>query len=527
MERVAASVLHELAAFSEARASARTVVLCFADVRYAEVVRNWHAHLDAIGIDESVIVGFDRQTVGAMSVGKMRAAAFGRPLAEAEGGGAFEPRSARHQTLWFLRWSAIRCILQRNITVVHSDADAVWMRNPLPALAGVRADIIASHGQSNMEWLLCMGWILLRPTASGQAFVDSFVRHLERATKRRRLEATSSSTNQTEDDAKLAAFSDDQLAFNSLLTYGHGVQWPPSVWSCTNAAMHDQLPCATDRQSPLHSATPHESNLYRPCRDVLYVRTGRITIALLPQRLIRRHGCYQAHATCFRQSGARFRSRFVGEPLAAHEVSGAGVTPRAGEEAVLHCRHIDLLSLHQFTVPTVKALALDRLGLWRLGQSSIARVGRASVDSPSYLVKGGSDSHADSDQYSRHPLQACRSIGAAPARIHCTRLVSQLVGRLEVDRSRFLEAITNAAHSWGPGAVMRLGREFTHRGQPCTRLPGVAAAVCCPKSCKQCGGAKCAIRKRGKDDCCMKKIFQPDRPCCRDASGTPLCCFRV
>ena len=91
-------------------------------------------------------------------------------------------RWRRNGRLWWLRWRFIWEILRRGVDVIHSDIDAVWLKSPLPFLGyynrNVRnghptefsrqqqlmrdASLIASRGAPKPQWLLCMGWIMLR-----------------------------------------------------------------------------------------------------------------------------------------------------------------------------------------------------------------------------------------------------------------------------------------------------------------------------------------------------------------------------
>jgi hypothetical protein len=63
--------------------------------------------------------------------------------------------------------------------VLHSDADALWLRNPFPLLLqrAPHAHIVAGRGANKPEWLVCTGWVFLR---SAPPLLDVFPVFLKR-----------------------------------------------------------------------------------------------------------------------------------------------------------------------------------------------------------------------------------------------------------------------------------------------------------------------------------------------------------
>ena len=185
----------QLAAFGAKRAGGMPIVACFASSpAWVPIVANWHAHVESTGIRSTMVISLDSRTLAAVrGMPRLRQATFAQPI----------PKLIERGSVWIHRWVAMWKLLEHNLTVLHSDADAIFLRNPLSLLHGITSSIIVSHGQSNAEWLGCMGWLMLRPEPEVRRFVSSLIRKL------RRLDAM-----------------DDQMNFNRALTYKTGMQWP-------------------------------------------------------------------------------------------------------------------------------------------------------------------------------------------------------------------------------------------------------------------------------------------------------------
>ena len=282
--------------------------------------------------------------------------------------------------IWSLRWQVISSLLRAGLTVVHSDLDAIWLRDPLPTLFTAshgEADVMASTGQSAEDWLLCMGWILIRPsTAVLNWLLPTFhtIFHAAGAA----AEIASLST------------SDDQMAFNRAIKHMK-LSWASDPYECTVPAYTDLVSCFPHRrvngaQSPL--PTGHEepqevaaAAATNKCRGFITGTAvhdvhGTLSVALIPQRMIRRHGCMSEHRQCYVSAHPILRNDPNLRPLPGQSQPDALARPAvAGDEYVVHCRDLDRgqKQLHQEKGGAFKRQTLDALGLARWGEQAVVR----------------------------------------------------------------------------------------------------------------------------------------------------------
>jgi hypothetical protein len=131
---------------------------------WLDLVSNWVASVESVGCTNYVLLGTDDVIV--QSLRKVGLPMFRHALMPA----------STHVThlgvrfraaLWMRRWQRIAQLVERGFDVLHSDLDAVMMINPFTAQLAPeleRADVVASHGTSHEDWLVCMGWLWLRST---------------------------------------------------------------------------------------------------------------------------------------------------------------------------------------------------------------------------------------------------------------------------------------------------------------------------------------------------------------------------
>lgn len=134
------------------------IVLGFADKRYKEIAINWVKYIDKLGIKNYVIVALDTEVFGYLSEREINVIMCEGNISKKSGTG------------WKWRMDRIRELVDSSINVIHSDLDAVWLKNPLGILDNF--DIVASsvvHGfptETSNRWgfTICMGWIFYRAT---------------------------------------------------------------------------------------------------------------------------------------------------------------------------------------------------------------------------------------------------------------------------------------------------------------------------------------------------------------------------
>jgi hypothetical protein len=119
-ERVAA----DLRAAVMSLAAGPSLPVVFTDAPFAEITRNWLAHLDALGIRRRLVLALDdaaETSFPGETVVRLRAT-----------GG------------WGARLLALEWLARAGIDFICSDADAVWLRDPMPWFDDARFDLVFS-----------------------------------------------------------------------------------------------------------------------------------------------------------------------------------------------------------------------------------------------------------------------------------------------------------------------------------------------------------------------------------------------
>lgn len=144
----------------------RIVTFCNAD--YIPVAQNWLCSLGRINMAEhAIIVSLDDQTRDAFHPDLV----LHRPLNfQAEGLAA----------LWSHRISVLREFLNAGEAVIHSDADAVWLRDPMHDIEACESPIVFSQGtywpldvHARRGLVVCCGFFYLRPVPYVFRFIEA------------------------------------------------------------------------------------------------------------------------------------------------------------------------------------------------------------------------------------------------------------------------------------------------------------------------------------------------------------------
>ncbi|MCC5987901.1 MAG: hypothetical protein JJT95_09480 [Pararhodobacter sp.] len=143
-------------------------IVTFCNAGYIPVVENWLRALDNIEMDDrAIVVSLDDSTRDAFPAGRV----LHRPLPPgAQGLGA----------LWSHRIAVLRELLSTGEAVIHSDADAVWLRDPIPDIDACATPIVFTQGtfwppdvHARRGLVLCCGFFFLRPDPQVFRFLDA------------------------------------------------------------------------------------------------------------------------------------------------------------------------------------------------------------------------------------------------------------------------------------------------------------------------------------------------------------------
>jgi hypothetical protein len=145
------------------------LVVTFSDARYLPLLDPWLERLAALGIRRYRVYGLDATTVGWCRRRAVDAVAV-------------DWREGDLRDLWVHRIQVFTALLRAGEEIVHSDTDAIWLRNPLEvgSAAGREEDLLFSQGtvwppEAHDRWgfVLCCGWFRARPTRAAVSFFEA------------------------------------------------------------------------------------------------------------------------------------------------------------------------------------------------------------------------------------------------------------------------------------------------------------------------------------------------------------------
>jgi hypothetical protein len=152
-----------------------TAIVVFVDERYLDIARNWLVAVDRLGLSEkALVVTLDEAVQSALSARKIRL--LHRPLL-----------SGDLNDLWVHRIRVVAEVLLSGADVVHSDADAVWLADPLPEMNSGGFDLVFSQGtvwppdiHRKRGVVLCCGLYFVRNSPRTRRFFERFAQRVGR-----------------------------------------------------------------------------------------------------------------------------------------------------------------------------------------------------------------------------------------------------------------------------------------------------------------------------------------------------------
>ena len=219
--------------------SSDPLVVTFVDANYLPLLRIWLSRLSRLGIGRIKVFALDSITCDWCGSQQIPAAQI--------------PWAGDLRDLWVQRTQVFSELLAAGEQFIHSDVDAIWLKNPLclGSAGFLDEDLIFSQGtmwpaEIHARWgfVLCCGWFWAKPTPDSCAFFRALA-------------------------ADVQVTGDDQISVNRLLASA-GIHW-------SRARIGDyELPFG-GRQVQCWS---------RPIRATGAV--GRLSVALLPHREFQR-----------------------------------------------------------------------------------------------------------------------------------------------------------------------------------------------------------------------------------------------
>lgn len=171
------------------------MVVVFANWDYVEILLNWLKAMSRLGISHTLVFALDKATHQFMLQHR-----FNSVLTELQGD---------LKDLWILRMQVFNTLVHREIPFIHSDVDAVWVRNPIPKYftPDSEYDLVASPGtifpqDVLREWgfVLCCGLFYMNGSDASNSLLEQWHSHV--------LES-----------------GDDQVSLNRILCHVRKITW--------------------------------------------------------------------------------------------------------------------------------------------------------------------------------------------------------------------------------------------------------------------------------------------------------------
>lgn len=141
-------------------------IVAFGNSRYKRIAHNWALYLQHHKIENYTIYSLDQEIYDYLCKNNINTELLSLNI--------FKGQSWN----WIERLKFIHNLLKKNINVLHSDLDAVWLNNPL-SLIERQYDIVASTGTfpkdvyKKVGHTLCMGWIYYKSSTIVKELFES------------------------------------------------------------------------------------------------------------------------------------------------------------------------------------------------------------------------------------------------------------------------------------------------------------------------------------------------------------------
>lgn len=158
--------LAALRAALEGKGVRAPVTIMFADSYYADVLDNWLRHALPFLENNLIVFALDEPLDARM-----------RSLGVSS---VYLPYRGKLDALWLLRLQVFWTLCSWGVSFVHSDADAVWLRDPLAYCSQLDCDLVISSGTvwppdvvTRWGFVLCCGLFLMRASPRMANFLQA------------------------------------------------------------------------------------------------------------------------------------------------------------------------------------------------------------------------------------------------------------------------------------------------------------------------------------------------------------------
>ncbi len=153
--------------------SSGALIVVFANYDYLPVLQNWIAAMRLIDIENFTIIALDDKLYQYLK--KQGITTLLRPC------------ELDLEKLWIHRTDVILELIEKGHDIIHSDADAIWLKDPQPYLEKLSQDMIFSQGtiwppdvQEKWGFVLCCGFFFLRSNSQTLQFVRELAQRVRK-----------------------------------------------------------------------------------------------------------------------------------------------------------------------------------------------------------------------------------------------------------------------------------------------------------------------------------------------------------
>ena len=150
----------------------KLLILVFANYNYLPVLENWLEAMNILGIKNIVVISLDKEIHNHLSKQNIRS--------------SYRACELDLNKLWIHRVKICLEFMEQGYDIIHSDADAVWLKDPLEYLSNIKQDMIFSQGtfwpkDVHTEWgfVLCCGFFYIKNNASTLAFMNDLYKRVK------------------------------------------------------------------------------------------------------------------------------------------------------------------------------------------------------------------------------------------------------------------------------------------------------------------------------------------------------------
>ena len=160
-------------AFFQKKKYSNNKIIVFANYDYLPVLENWFAAMCNIEVADYLVVSLDERL---------------HDVLERRGiDSMLRPCELDLGKLWIHRVEVLLELMEEGYDVIHSDADAIWLKDPQPYLQSLRQDMIFSQGtiwppdvQDKWGFVLCCGFFMLRSNKKTLQFVNELLQRVKK-----------------------------------------------------------------------------------------------------------------------------------------------------------------------------------------------------------------------------------------------------------------------------------------------------------------------------------------------------------